>query len=207
MPNWCWNRVNIKAKHSVLKTIKKKLRSENQEFDFNNLISNEKTKEESFKKWKTLSKAEIERWRDFETYWFNDVGYGWQIKNWGCKWNASHISKPTLELNELDYTFDTPWNPPFNIILKLIETFPNAEINWFYSEPGNGVGGKIIGEKGEIVMRETYELEYLPCPNCESYEEILIHPDKNEEDKPQQCVNCGKSFTIAQARKAEEGAP
>ena len=40
-------------------------------------------------------------------------GHDWEVKNWGVKWGAS---SPQLvqdeEFGYLDYSFDTPWEPP-----------------------------------------------------------------------------------------------
>jgi hypothetical protein len=90
--------------------------------------------------------------------------YGWQISNWGTKWNASDVY--WSDDNE-SVSFNTAWSTPFNLFLKLSEKYPEARIEVEYADEDFGynvgtytlVGGVEIEENvPEGGTREAYEM-------------------------------------------------
>ena len=85
---------------------------------------------------------------DLDTY-FGGGGFGvalgwyeWNIEHWGCKWDASRVTR-TIESRDwasiLSYSFDTPWGPPWGIFdmlkdLSIVEDL----ILWIRSEDEEG---------------------------------------------------------------------
>jgi len=72
---------------------------------------------------------------------------------WGCKWDMTEyaLSMSSENWNDkdwvsLDGSYDTPWNPPYNIYNRIVEIIEerdwNIEFNeWFYKEPGMQIAG------------------------------------------------------------------
>lgn len=53
--------------------------------------------------------------------------YEWCITNWGAKWNTSEVSCVRTD-GWLEYTFETPWEPPTNAVEELRNLFPELRI-------------------------------------------------------------------------------
>ena len=119
MPNWTSNNVLFVGKENQLKKLQTMLKSDDNEFDFNNVIpmpnelsdtvsGSENAKPEWQKKrsQELISKYGADNW------------YSWSIENWGTKWNACDV---TVEQNKnvLNYTFDTAWDAPREIVRAL----------------------------------------------------------------------------------------
>ena len=76
-------------------------------------------------------------------------GYDWANENWGTKWN---VSEPEIEDDSEDglgitYYFNTAWSPPVPIYKALVAKYPDAEISWFYDEPGMQFAGYLNTEE------------------------------------------------------------
>ena len=49
--------------------------------------------------------------------------YGWQINNWGTKWNASSV----YWSDDNDFvSFNTAWSTPFDLLVALSKKYPQA---------------------------------------------------------------------------------
>src|SRR5210317_1791827 len=120
MPNWTSNNVLFVGKENQLKKLQTMLKSDDNEFDFNNVIpmpnelsdtvsGSENAKPEWQKKrsQELISKYGADNW------------YSWSIENWGTKWNACDTNVE-LNKNVLSYTFDTAWDAPREIAKALL---------------------------------------------------------------------------------------
>ena len=67
--------------------------------------------------------------------------YDWRIENWGIKWDIGDIDLQDEDLQQLIYTFETPWGPPEYICSALRKKFENLSITWFFDEPGCELAG------------------------------------------------------------------
>jgi len=99
---------------------------------------------------------------------YNNGGYDWCVQNWGTKWGICS-SKIILErcgycekhglyfnrCNELIYGFETAWNPPLPIILKMSKMFKKLEFELRYFEAGSGFNGLFKCKGGKIIENLT----------------------------------------------------
>lgn len=78
---------------------------------------------------------------NYEKYGF-PTWYEWCNCNWGTKWNADG----TIFLDADTILFNTAWDNPTPVILKLAEMYPNAEIEhwWADEDVGHNTGHRII---------------------------------------------------------------
>ena len=120
MPNWTSNNVLFVGKENQLKKLQTMLKSDDNEFDFNNVIpmpnelsdtvsGSENAKPEWQKKrsQELISKYGADNW------------YSWSIENWGTKWNAIDTEVEQRD-GTLIYRFNTAWDAPRNIAEALL---------------------------------------------------------------------------------------
>ena len=66
--------------------------------------------------------------------------YDWQSEHWGTKWNARHreevIVSPFDPYTEAIYRFKTAWSTPEPVIRRIIENWPELEIDGGYIDEG-----------------------------------------------------------------------
>ncbi len=173
MPNWCLNKVRIKAKPATLAAIKETLKGkeyvrpfnfekrENGEltcvdsiFCFHSIIPqpDEILDPEDPRRKAKMSSAEIlERLSKKEEKgmpeWWN-----WRVNNWGTKWSVNGEDIGFEEKKgSMIYSFDTAWAPPEPVIQKLSEMFPDANILLSFYEPGCIGRGSVTYKDGEII--------------------------------------------------------
>jgi hypothetical protein len=191
MANHCYNSLTITGKPDELKKFVEFIKSENTEFDFNKFIPNKVSKDNAKEEWNNIPEEEKGQFgkEDFEQWWYNKYGYGWQVSNWGTKHNAYSASvRPDYDNERVDITFDTAWSPPNPVYAKMIEKFTELSFEILYSEEGCAFEGEIEGSNGEITFNESYELSSEECPECEEY-----CSKRNTEDN-YNCDNCGHTF-------------
>ena len=110
MPNWCLNKLTIS--HSNPAAVDR----------FVNAYNESKVCQEF------LPLPEGEDW------------YGWQIENWGTKWdigsdnNQIHGLHPTVVDNEATMSFDSAWSPPTGLYEELV--LRGFRVVASYFEPG-----------------------------------------------------------------------
>ena len=121
MPNWTANNVLFVGKEKQLKTLKDMLKSDENDFDFNNIVPMPKN---IFRG--NLGKEEEEKYGD-------NNWYRWSIDNWGTKWNAVG-TRVELKDGSLYYTFDTAWDCPreiVNALMRMKKTIlKDIKISW-----------------------------------------------------------------------------
>lgn len=92
--------------------------------------------------------------------------YGWNIKNWGCKWDAINNDFPILDgeflsrdsdRNELVYRFDTAWSPPIEFVDAMAARFNMCQIELEYEEE-QGWGGERVYDAGELFSNSEYDI-------------------------------------------------
>jgi hypothetical protein len=70
----------------------------------------------------------------------NDDWYGWNINNWGTKWEASIYDFERLDDNNIRVNFDTAWGPPIALYDYLFEN--GYDTTAYYDECGMAFCGK-----------------------------------------------------------------
>jgi hypothetical protein len=161
MPNWVENDLWVYGPEAELRKFREAVKSDWGVLDFDQILPYP----EEF--WKDdYNHATIEV-RHKESLWmdnkvvdgFNNGGYEWRLKNWGCKWNAS---KPEVYESKsgryLLYTFDTPWSPPEPVIIEASRKFPRLKFRLRYYERAMGFQGKLVVKAGKII--ERWQKEY-----------------------------------------------
>jgi hypothetical protein len=106
--------------------------------------------------------------------------YGWNVENWGTKWEASIYSWEKLNDNCIRINFDTAWSPP-----TAFYEFLAGETEWYvtatYWEPGMGfVGSNIAGDDEYYQYSNAEEVEDIPEELIEEYN--LREQFEDEED-------------------------
>jgi len=71
---------------------------------------------------------------------FEEEWYGWNIENWGTKWEASVYDFERLDDNNIKINFDTAWGPPIALYDYLFEN--GYDTTAYYDECGMGFCGK-----------------------------------------------------------------
>ena len=144
MPNWTANNVLFVGKRKQLETLKDMLKSDKNDFDFNNIVPMPKN---IFRG--NLGKEEEEKYG--KNNW-----YHWSIDNWGTKWNSVG-TRVELKDGSLYYTFDTAWDCPREIVNALMRMkntiLKDIKISWeCIHEDG-------YEEETIIDIEEDYEIE------------------------------------------------
>jgi len=120
MPNWTYNNVQFIGKtEDNVKQLKELLKSKDNDFDFNNIIpiplaltETVSGSENAKPDWQKEQSEKLKSQHGADNW------YDWSIMNWGTKWNACNTE---VELNEnvLNYTFETAWDAPREIVRAL----------------------------------------------------------------------------------------
>lgn len=134
MPNWTANNVLFVGKRKQLETLKDMLKSDENDFDFNNIIPIPKELTD------TVSGSENakpdwqkEQSNQLKAKYGADNWYDWSIDNWGTKWNACNTEVEQRD-GTLVYHFDTAWDCPreiVNALMRMKKTIlKDISINW-----------------------------------------------------------------------------
>lgn len=81
--------------------------------------------------------------------------YGWQINNWGTKWNASDV----YWSDDNDFvSFNTAWSTPFDLLVALSKKYPQATFEIEYADEDFGYNvGRYVLQNGEEIDTEIPE--------------------------------------------------
>lgn len=80
--------------------------------------------------------------------------YDWCVDNWGTKWNAYENEQQGDDI----IRFQTAWNAPEKVIIKLSEMYPETEIeHWWADEDTACNTGYQVYKGGVIVRGGAYE--------------------------------------------------
>ena len=158
MPNWCYNKLTVSSEdeYKIKCFLFENKENNDQLIDFNKICQLPKELEidnndENTKK-KLLKKYGSDNW------------YDWCNTNWGSKWNASD-TEIDMEDNKITYIFFTPWGPPREWFMKLINKYTNLEIQLNYEEPGCDFAGFLSYTEGDFT-EESYELSTYIWEKC-----------------------------------------
>ncbi len=142
MPNWCYNTIRVRGPQRELDKFEKHLNDTDGKDWFSYFVK-----------------------PDHELK--DDEWYGWNLENYGCKWNCDANDWHRDDEETISFTFDSPWGPP----IALYENIENIElesesgyIDYFrvdaeYLEEGMQFMGRFID--GEDEYYEYSDLESL----------------------------------------------
>ena len=88
--------------------------------------------------------------------------YDWNIRNWGCKWDANDEDLDTdldkLEPHDqLTYRFSTAWSPAEGAFRAMTEQHPELSFE-FYCEEEQGWGVVYDGEAGSLSVSKEWDI-------------------------------------------------
>ena len=122
MPNWCQNNLRIRGNGEKVMEVLAILKDDDGNVTFNNVAPlPEELRGTTAPTPDDVPEEERKRLKD---KYGADNWYDWQIKNWGCKWDASE-SNFWEEDGDPIVSFQTPWGPPIEFIRKLSKLFKN----------------------------------------------------------------------------------
>lgn len=172
MPNWCGNVLVVTGPSEDLIRFKEQARYEYEssytDKDGKVTITKEKT-EFSFNKFipeppelkDTVSpppKPGVPDW------------YSWRCNNWGIKWDVEadmYEGKGNDgKLLDLNYTFDSPWGPPCEGLLKISKIYTTLTFLMQYEEGGMGFMGQYECKDGVEIQDDQRDIVYGKCPKC-----------------------------------------
>jgi hypothetical protein len=165
MPNWCFNKITIRAGADTRSKIKNLLKgneyyrpfnaeenaplmSSETLFSFHNVIPQP---DNILDLADPRRKTDIPQSRDPKGA--MPDWYAWRVNNWGTKWSVSEVQMSETDTS-LTYCFETAWAPPEMVVKRLSEMFPNAYIVLSFDEPGC-LGKGATHFKGGEVVKET----------------------------------------------------
>ena len=161
MPNYCENKLFIKGSSDIIKDLVSKHFDEGH-FSFDTIVPEPKTFDECPLKFVIPEGDRKVRLDSFPgKEWFN--WYDWRCEFWGTKWDASDTSysicATSLIDSELNIFFTTAWSPCINIIRKLIELYPELDIDYQYFEPGMFFAGRIYTDNNVVMFDKCRDEE------------------------------------------------
>ena len=104
--------------------------------------------------------------------------YDWNIRNWGCKWDASDVHVDDSLNGQISYQFDTPWSPPVEAFQAMVSQFPTLRFT-LRSVEEQGWGAEYDGTEGRVLLVSDWDIpethaesiEHKGWCNCEEYGE------------------------------------
>lgn len=209
MPNWVNNALTIIASPAELDVIKAQLsqpyETSHKDYftnDAGNFVEERRTKMHE----SVLSFWNMVKPTDLETYFEGEVSkpastniediaasiaeqtrtgmdwYHWNIRNWGCKWEACEIRMEQIangnDTDTLTYHFDTPWSAPIPAITALSKMYPEIDFHLYFEEE-QGWGGEVILRNGlenwqdEWDIPDSHEENEFRRGSCWKCEEFL----------------------------------
>ena len=99
--------------------------------------------------------------------------YDWNVRNWGCKWDASDVYFEDWD-GELAYDFDTPWGFPEGAVRAMVAQYPTLNFTIRFVEE-QGWGGEAVGFDGDFAILKEWDIpvtheermEYIGYCQCE----------------------------------------
>jgi hypothetical protein len=134
MPNWTSNSVLFVGKENQLKKLQTMLKSDENDFDFNNIIP----MPEELRHTRSGSEDIKPDWqkkqsKELKAKYGADDWYDWSVNNWGTKWNSVDTEVEQRD-GTLIYRFNTAWDCPRNIAYQLLRMqktiLQDIKISW-----------------------------------------------------------------------------
>lgn len=134
MPNCCTGNLSIKCSEELLEQVKKYVKSEESEFDFNNIVP---MPEHIYRGSPRPEESQM---------YGKDNRYNWSCEHWGTKWKAVNARSEGP-----DFCFETAWTPCSPVIAALAKQFPGADMRYTYCAEGNAFCGVEEYHNGKLV--------------------------------------------------------
>ena len=122
--------------------------------------------------------------------------YDWNIRNWGCKWDASDVYFEDWD-GELAYDFETPWSFPYEAIRAMVAQYPTLTFTVRFLEE-QGWGGEAYGANGVFGITDEWDIP-------DTHEERIAHigycwcEEMREDEAEYMFEDCPKRLELANA--------
>lgn len=137
MPNWVENYVSIVGPEETISTIKEQLAQPSKrpytDFRNNNVVLWDEWIS-PFQLWNIVSPKNLGTYALPCPNNHKDNWYDWNVRNWGCKWEAKEVVATQSEPNRIVYIFETPWSAPIEGLLTLAKNYPAITITLRWNE-------------------------------------------------------------------------
>lgn len=94
--------------------------------------------------------------------------YDWNVRTWGCKWDASYVQCDRDSDTKLVYSFETPWSAPEPVFQEMVASFPKLDFEYRYLEE-QGWGGEVHGSGGLYWIVDEWD---IPNSHAERIDKI-----------------------------------
>ena len=123
----------------------------------------------------------------------DNTWYNWNVRNWGCKWDATDVELNHENTYVVNYKFNTPWSPPIPAISELSKLVPHCTVILEYEEE-TGWGGEITFSRGTAIAQSEYENKCWFCYHTDCSEYCSTCSDMV-------CNKCGNNALISDCPK------
>jgi hypothetical protein len=161
MPNWCCANVEISATEKEIKRLKKAIKDGNKDGAQKGLLN------------AMVPQPVFENDQEW---------YGWNIENWGTKWEVGHVQISDESKTSLSLTFDTAWGPAVQAFNTWAESDPDRDFTYKYWEPGMAFLGTAGPGYDDYISQNDDSLEYRRIAE-EEWGEDFSWEDEQEEDE------------------------
>lgn len=114
---------------------------------------------------------------------YTNVGYFWQLENWGVKWGLKFTDIIDEDDNFISYQFDTAWGAAIPLIKQMIKDFPKLCFELEYDEYCNCFAGKLEGSNGEVTLEDE-----------QSFNSEWGIKNYQDQDTWEDCKECEETF-------------
>lgn len=83
--------------------------------------------------------------------------YNWNVNNWGTKWDACRPRMKQVIDGGAVYVFDTAWDLPLPVFVKMVEDFPTLTFEIRCLEE-QGWGMEFLGENGILQTTDEWDI-------------------------------------------------
>ena len=160
MPNWCYNNITLRGPQSEIDRIEKFL------------------EERKGKNWFDFFRAMPDEIREHKDEW-----YGWNLENYGCKWNCDANDWQRIDENTISFWFDSPWGPPLALYEFMVDE--EFDVRASYHEEGMAFVGEFVDGFDNCYEYEDLDsLDYIPEHLIEDWNlRDLLEDRMNDEDE------------------------
>jgi Ferredoxin-like domain in Api92-like protein len=168
MPNWVYNSVNVSGEAGEVETLVAKLGAQ--------YVVDGREVKQAFAFWNIVKPTDLDAYNEVVGSKGRSMSdplgwYEWNIRNWGCKWEArcddeeATIVYLSNQDADVSFHFETAWSAPEPIIRWLVEYCAEHELSmeWHYEEE-QGWGGEVIINEYGTSIREWD----IPCSHEET---------------------------------------
>lgn len=216
MPNWVTNNVIISGDNATLQELKEQLNKPvithfpKMEFDkerkeWTKFPNVQEDTNPIFSFWNVIAPTDLDAYygeekKEFDSEALNliqqiELGfavgndwYNWNVREWGCKWDASSVTLEEFPDGGLMYQFETPWSPVPQIFQILSEKYPELLFAYEYEEE-QGWGGIITWKNGKTTHEEEWDIPSSHADHLErdrecvcAWSEELMYDDCPKEE-------------------------